>query len=562
LGDPPDRSDTLRRRARSWTPRRTFFYSDKEFSMTFQGAIQGDMIIGQRIVRGSAGTVRAFNPATHAELEPEFGTATTDDLNTACDLAEGAFDAYRAVSLEARARFLETIADRIMDLGPLLLERAGQESGLPPARLEGERGRTCNQLRLFAKVVRDGHFLEATLDSALPQRTPPRSDLRMRKIGLGPVAVFGASNFPLAFSVAGGDTASALAAGCPVVVKAHNAHLGTSELVAKAIRQAVEECGLPEGTFSMVIGTGFEIGQALVSHPAIMAVGFTGSRQGGLALCKAAAVRAEPIPVYAEMSSINPFFLLPGALAAGGAKLAQGFVDSLTMGVGQFCTNPGLVIALAGPQLEAFRAATVEAMGAKGAGTMLTPGIHQAYVDAIGKRSSHAGVELVAQGSAEGAGCAARAALYQCDAATFLANPGLEDEIFGPTSLIVACRDESELLEVTRHVEGQLTATLHATVDDRALAAKLLPTLERKAGRILFNGFPTGVEVSYAMVHGGPFPATSDSRTTSVGATAIERFLRPVCYQDVPAELLPEALRDDNPLGLTRLVDGQLQQPQ
>jgi NADP-dependent aldehyde dehydrogenase len=446
-----------------------------------------------------------------------------------------------------------------MDIGPLLLERAGAESGLPPARLEGERGRTCNQLRLFAKVVRDGHFLEATLDSALPQRTPPRPDLRMRKIALGPVAVFGASNFPLAFSVAGGDTASALAAGCPVVVKAHNAHLGTSELVAKAIHKAVEECGMPEGTFSMIIGVGNDIGQALVTHPAIKAVGFTGSRQGGLALVAAANARPEPIPVYAEMSSVNPFFLLPAALAAGGAKLAGGFVDSLTMGVGQFCTNPGLVIALAGPDLDAFRAATVTAMGAKGAGTMLTAGIHQAYVEATGHRAGIAGVELVAQGSEEGAGCAARAALYQCDAATFLANPALEDEIFGPTSLIVACRDEAELLQVARHVEGQLTATVHAMADDRALAAKLLPTLERKAGRILFNGFPTGVEVAYAMVHGGPFPATSDSRTTSVGATAIERYLRPVCYQDVPSDLLPEDLRDDNPLGIARLVDGTLQ---
>jgi NADP-dependent aldehyde dehydrogenase len=461
--------------------------------------------------------------------------------------------------LAQRARFLETIADRIMDIGPLLIERAGAESGLPAARLEGERGRTCNQLRLFARVVRDGHFLEATLDSALPQRTPPRPDLRMRKIGLGPVAVFGASNFPLAFSVAGGDTASALAAGCPVVVKAHNAHLGTSELVAKAIRQAVEDCGMPEGTFSMLIGTGFEIGQALVSHPAIKAVGFTGSRAGGLALVNAANARKEPIPVYAEMSSINPFYLLPGALAAGGAKLAQGFVDSLTMGTGQFCTNPGLVIALAGTELDVFRTAVTEALAAKGAGTMLTAGIHQAYVDAIARRSGLAGVELIAQGSSDGCGCAAQAALYQTDAATFLANSALEEEIFGPSSLIVVCQDETELLEVTRHVEGQLTATIHATAADRALAGKLMPVLERKAGRILFNGFPTGVEVCHSMVHGGPFPATSDSRTTSVGATAIERFLRPVCYQDVPAELLPEALRDENPLGLTRMVDGTLQ---
>ena len=520
--------------------------------------IQGEMIIGQRIVRGSAGTIRAYNPATHAELEPAFGLATREDVDAACVLAEQAFDAYRNVPLEQRARFLETIADRIMDIGPALIERAGQESGLPPARLEGERGRTVNQLKLFAKVVREGRFLDATLDSALPQRTPPRPDLRLRKIGLGPVAVFGASNFPLAFSVAGGDTASALAAGCPVVVKAHNAHLGTSELVAKAIHQAAADCAMPEGVFSLLIGEGNQVGQDLVGHPAIKAVGFTGSRGGGLALVGIANARKEPIPVYAEMSSINPFFLLPGALAAGGAKLAQGFVDSLTMGVGQFCTNPGLVIALAGPDLDAFRTAAAEALGLKGAGTMLSAGIHQAYSNAIERRPGIAGVELVAQGSADGSGCAARAALYQTDAATFVANAALEDEIFGPTSLVVVCQNEEELLQVTRHVEGQLTATVHAVAADRDIAAKLLPVLERKAGRILFNGFPTGVEVSYAMVHGGPFPATSDSRSTSVGASAIERFLRPVCYQDVPVELLPLELQDANPLGLARVIDGEL----
>jgi NADP-dependent aldehyde dehydrogenase len=522
-------------------------------------SIQGEMIIGRRVVRGSAGTTRAFNPSTRAQMEPEFGLATEDDVAAACAQAELAFDPYRGLPLEQRARFLETIADRIMDIGPLLIERASAESGLPAARLEGERGRTCNQLRLFAKVVRDGHFLEATLDSALPQRTPPRSDLRMRKIGLGPVAVFGASNFPLAFSVAGGDTASALAAGCPVVVKAHSAHLGTSELVGKAVRQAAEDCGMPDGVFSMLIGEGRVAGQALAAHPAIKAVGFTGSRQGGLALVRTANARHEPIPVYAEMSSINPVFMLPGALAAGGAKLAGAFVDSLTLGVGQFCTNPGLVIALAGTDLDAFRVAAAQALGAKGAGTMLTAGIHQAYVDAVGRRSGIANVELVAQGSAEGTGCAAQAALYATDAATYIASPALDEEIFGPASLVIACRDEAEMLAVARHLEGQLTATVHATSADRELAAGLLPTLERKAGRVLFNGFPTGVEVSHAMVHGGPFPATSDSRSTSVGATAIERFLRPVCYQDVPADLLPEALRDDNPLGLARMVDGTLQ---
>ena len=520
--------------------------------------IQGDMIIGRQAVRGSAGALRAYNPATHAEMEPAFGTATEADLDRACRLAEQALDAYRAVPLEQRARFLETIAEQILAIGPVLIERASAESGLPTARLEGERMRTVNQLRLFAKVVRDGHFLEATLDSALPQRTPPRPDLRMRKIPLGAVAVFGASNFPLAFSVAGGDTASALAAGCPVVVKAHNAHLGTSELVGKAILAAAIECGMPEGVFSLLIGEGNQIGADLVSHPAIKAVGFTGSRNGGLALMRIANARKEPVPVYAEMSSINPFFLLPGALAANTQKLAAGFVDSLTLGVGQFCTNPGLVIGLEGDAFNAFCVAAAEALQAKTAGTMLTVGIHNAYVDAVERRAGIEGVQLLARGGEQGADCAAQAALYQCDAATFLANPALEEEIFGPASILVRCRDEAEMLAVAQHVEGQLTATIHATASDRALAGKLLPTLERKAGRILFNGFPTGVEVSHAMVHGGPFPATSDSRTTSVGATAIERFLRPVCYQDVPSELLPEELRDDNPLGLARVVDGEL----
>jgi NADP-dependent aldehyde dehydrogenase len=522
--------------------------------------INGEMIIGRRALRGTAGTVRAFDPSTGAEMEPTFGMADEADLNAACTLAEQAFDAYRATSLEERARFLETIAQRILDIGPALIERATAESGLPVARLEGERGRTVNQLRLFAKVVRDGHWLEATIDPALPERVPPRPDLRMRKIPLGPVAVFGASNFPLAFSVAGGDTASALAAGCPVIVKAHNAHLGTSELVGKAVTQAAIDCGMPEGVFSMLVGEGNRIGQALVAHPVIKAVGFTGSRSGGLALSRTANARKEPIPVYAEMSSINPVFMLPGALAGNGAALAQGFVDSLTLGVGQFCTNPGLVIGLAGAQLDTFRDAAAAALPGKGAGTMLSAGIHKAYLDGVQHRSGIEGVQLVARGGAGGASCAAQAALYHCDAATFLANPALEDEIFGPASLLIACRDQAEMVAVANHVEGQLTATVHADAADQQLAAALLPTLERKAGRILFNGFPTGVEVSHAMVHGGPFPATSDSRTTSVGATAIERFLRPVCYQDVPAGLLPLALRDDNPLGLARMIDGQLTQ--
>ena len=333
--------------------------------------ISGEMIIGQRLVRGMAGFAKAIDPARGTALEPEFGQATVGDVDAACTLAWQAFDTFRDTTPEQRARFLETIAEGIIALGPILIERATQESGLPTARLEGERGRTVNQLRLFAKVVRDGHWLDATIDSALPERAPPRPSLRMRRIALGPVAVFGASNFPLAFSVAGGDTASAFAAGCPVVVKAHGAHPGTSELVARVIQKAAADCALPEGVFSMLSGDGRVVGQALVAHPAIKAVGFTGSRQGGLALVRTAAGRAEPIPVYAEMASINPVFMLPGAIEAGGAALAQGLIDSLTLGVGQFCTNPGLVIGLAGAQFDQFARDA-------GAGDNRRPGLRRA----------------------------------------------------------------------------------------------------------------------------------------------------------------------------------------
>jgi len=521
-------------------------------------AILGELIIGAYTSRGQGGEAFGVNPATGEPLQPAFGQATPGDVEQACRLAAQAFDPYRALPLEARARFLETVAEQILAIGPELIERAQLETGLPQARLEGERMRTVNQLKLFARVVRDGYFLDATVDSALPERAPPRPDLRLRKIGLGPVVVFGASNFPLAFSVAGGDTASALAAGCPVIVKAHAAHPGTSELVGRAVQRAVAQCALPQGVFSMLFGDGRTVGQQLVSHPAIKAVGFTGSRQGGLALLRAAAARPEPIPVYAEMSSVNPLFLLPGATQAGGAALAQGFADSLTLGVGQFCTNPGLVFAVDSPALDAFVNAAADALRAKGAGTMLTAGIHQAYNSGVAKLDGVDGLQLVAQGSAEGKGSAAQAALYQCKADAYLGNPALEDEVFGPCAVLVRFADAEQLLRAAEALHGQLTATVHANELDHALAASLLPILERKAGRVLFNGFPTGVEVSHAMVHGGPFPATSDSRTTSVGASAVDRFLRPVCYQNIPDSLLPQALQDSNPLGVARLHDGEL----
>ncbi|MGN6139709.1 MAG: aldehyde dehydrogenase (NADP(+)) [Ralstonia sp.] len=518
--------------------------------------LSGELLLGATRVAGGAGKVRAMNPATGEWFEPEFTLASKADAARAAELAAAAFDVYRETAPETRAAFLEAIASQIEALGDALIERAMAESALPRPRLEGERGRTCNQLRLFASVVRAGDAVGARLDSALPERKPlPRSDLRMRRIALGPVAVFGASNSPLAFSVAGGDTASALAAGCPVVVKAHPAHPGTSELVGRAIQAAVAQCGLPEGVFSLILADNDAAG-ALVADPRIQAVGFTGSRAGGQALLRIAQARPQPIPVYGELSAINPVFLLPDALAKRAAALGQQYVASLTMGAGQFCTNPGLLLAIDGPELDAFEAAAAAAMGDVAAQPMLTAGIHTAYTRGVDKLAAEANVRCVARGQESDQPNRGQAGFYITDAKSFQAQPALHDEIFGATGLVVRCRDAEELRTLAESLEGQLTATLHLDAGDTAIARSLLPILERKAGRILANGWPTGVEVCHAMVHGGPWPATTDARTTSVGTAAIERFLRPVCYQDLPAELLPEALQDANPLKLRRLVDG------
>ncbi|MFK3799941.1 aldehyde dehydrogenase (NADP(+)) [Pseudomonas sp. NPDC088444] len=521
--------------------------------------ILGETIIGQRAVRGLAGEVFAIAAATGEPLTPAFGASTLEDVNEACELAEAAFDPYRQLDDEHRARFLDAIAQGLLDLGDTLIDRVHLESGLPKPRLEGERLRTVNQLKLFASLLRDGRWHGAVVDTAQPDRQPlPRADLRQRRIGVGPVAVFGASNFPLAFSVAGGDTASALAAGCPVIVKAHPAHLGTSELVARVIQKAARETGMPEGVFSMLIDKDITVGQALVSHPRIQAVGFTGSRRGGLALVAAAQARPVPIPVYAEMSSINPGFLLPAALSARAETIANGFADSLVVGAGQFCTNPGILLALESDDLEVFVRAAAKALSDKTPTTMLTPNIYGAYCNGLNNLHKAEGVTLVAEGREADGPYKARAAFFRTDSKTFLANPALEDENFGPSALLIVCQNVADLQKVAAKFDGQLTVTLHYDDGDKAIAQALLPILERKAGRILFNDFPTGVEVSYSMVHGGPFPATSDSRSTSVGATAIDRFLRPICYQSVPDSLLPPALQQSNPLKTWRLVNGQL----
>ncbi|EHA14702.1 aldehyde dehydrogenase (NADP(+)) [Halomonas sp. HAL1] len=519
--------------------------------------MMGKLLIGQSDVSGSAKPINAINPATGETLEPTYAGGSKAEVESACEFAEAAFTTYHETTLEDRAVFLETIASEIEGIGNQLIERAMAETGLPQARLEGERGRTCGQLRLFASVVRAGEWLDMRIDSAMPDRQPmPRADLRQRHIGLGPVAVFGASNFPLAFSVAGGDTASALAAGCPVIVKGHSAHPGTSELVGRAVQRAVKACNLPEGTFSLLFGSGREIGQALVSDARIQAVGFTGSRGGGTALMKTAQARPQPIPVYAEMSSINPVFLMPEALKARGQQLAEDFVTSLTMGAGQFCTNPGLVIAVKGTELDDFVEAAGKAVKGSAAQTMLTPSIHKAYEQGVGRLTNSSRVKEVARGQAGESAHPCQAMLFVTSASDFLSDPELQDEVFGSSSLVIECSDQEEVKQVARQLEGQLTITLHIDDGDIETAKALLPILERKAGRILANGWPTGVEVCHAMVHGGPYPATSDSRSTSVGSAAIYRFLRPVCYQALPERLLPEVLKDGNPLGVSRLVDG------
>lgn len=518
--------------------------------------IDGSILLGARAL-GSQAFFNAIDPATGDVISPPFASAGKAEVDAACALADAAFASYCDTDPEGRAAFLETIAENIIAIGDTLIDRAVRESGLPRARIEGERGRTVGQLRLFASVVREGSWAQATIDPALPDRQPlPRPDLRRRHVALGPVAVFGASNFPLAFSVAGGDTASALAAGCPVVVKGHPAHPGTGELIARAIQAAVQSCGLHEGVFSFLPGPGNDLGEALVADPRIKAVGFTGSRSGGLALVRIAANREEPIPVYAEMSSINPVLLFPAALKARGAALAPAYVQSLTLGAGQFCTNPGILVAEAGPDLDAFVAAAAEAMTQSQAQQMLTPGIHRSFEDGVQELARHRSVAMIARGCVGEGINQAQGALFRVDAKGFLADPALSREVFGSSSIVVTVADMTEAADVIRSLEGQLTATVIFDPEDEAMLAPLIPVLSRKVGRILANGWPTGVEVSHAMVHGGPFPATSDGRTTSVGALAIDRFLRPVCYQGLPDNLLPAVLQTSNPWQFPRRIEG------
>lgn len=521
--------------------------------------LTGANLIGARESRGGGPGFRAQDPTSGASLAPEFAEATAAEVDAAASAAEAAFEACAAVPPARRAAFLRAIADALGALGDPLLDRAGAETALPRPRLEGERTRTANQARLFADLVLEGSWVDARIDRALPDRKPlARPDLRCMLVPLGPVAVFGASNFPLAFSVAGGDTVSALAAGCPVVVKAHPAHPGTSELAARAVLAAARETGMPDGVFSMVHGPSPAVGQALVTHAAIQAVGFTGSFRGGKALFDAGARREQPIPVFAEMGSANPVFVLPDALATRGEAIAAALSASVTLGCGQFCTSPGLAFVVRTPAAEAFLAALGAHLAAAPAGTMVHAGIKAAYDAEMAAVATLPGVSVAARASARGPNPATEAqpALLVTDAAAWAAAPRLEQEIYGPAALAVRCGSREELLAAARRLRGHLTATVHATGRDLAEYGELLAILRRKVGRIVVNGVPTGVEVTHAMHHGGPWPATTDPRATSVGTAAIFRFARPVSFQDLPDAALPEELQDANPRGIWRLVDG------
>ncbi len=485
-----------------------------------------------------ASTFRGLAAATGEGLDPVYTEATTAEIDRAAMHAAEALESYGALPPERIAALLEKIAEKVEGLGDALIERACAETALLPGRLTGERARTVNQLRMFAGVVRDGAWRDVRIDRALPDRKPlRRPDLRRTVIPIGPVAVWAASNFPLAFSVAGGDTASALAAGCPVVVKAHPGHPGTSEMVARAIASAIGELGLPPGVFSMLHGTSPEVSLALVRHPAIAAGAFTGSLRAGRALFDEAARRPAPIPFFAEMGSVNPVFLLPGALAERGEAIADGLSESVNLGVGQFCTCPGLAAAVASPVLERFAERLRERFRGGKAAPMLRPSIAESYQEAVDRFGSISGVACTRSGEA------ASPAVFETDAGTVMKHEDLRQEVFGPSTVLVRCGSGAEMLELARHLEGSLTATVHGTVDDLRANRALLAVLARKAGRLIFNGFPTGVEVCAAMQHGGPYPATTDQRFTSVGTAAIQRFCRPVCYQDFPLEFLPSELQ-------------------
>ena len=523
--------------------------------------VSGRSLIGFGSSTATHEVFYAMNPKSGERLEPAFFAASPDEVDRAVRLAHQAFATYDRVSARDRGAFLRTIAANIESIAEELAERAERETALAKARLQGETERTCGQLRMFAQVAEEGSWVQARIDRADPNRKPaPKPDIRSMLRPLGPVVVFGASNFPLAFSVAGGDTASALAAGNPVIFKGHPAHPGTSELVGLAVQQAVRQCNLPEGVFSLLFDSGNRVGAALIKHPLVKAAGFTGSRTAGRILMDFAAARPEPIPFFAEMSSTNPVFILPGALRERADSIAAGLYASFTLGAGQFCTKPGLVFLPALAEASDFIKRLQQSINESAPFHLLTPGIRSSYGAAISARKAKASVRLVAEKPPKGTAeeSSVGGALFETDARSFLADEKLAAEIFGPVTLLIRHSNREEVLEAARNLEGHLTATIHGTEQDLQEFNDLIAILERKVGRLVFNGFPTGVEVSHAMVHGGPYPATSDGRSTSVGSQAIFRFCRPVCYQAFPQAALPDALKDANPLHIWRMIDGEM----
>jgi NADP-dependent aldehyde dehydrogenase len=518
--------------------------------------LTGKQFIKTECRAAGTNTFSAYNPgADDAPLPGIFYEATKEEVETACMAAGQAFQAYSEIPGEERAVFLEAIAQEIMSIGDELLERANAETGLALPRLQGERGRTINQLSLFAKQIREGSWVNAIIDTAEPERQPmPKPDIRQMQVALGPVAVFGASNFPFAYSTAGGDTASALAAGCPVVFKGHPAHPGTCELVAMAIGAAVKKCNMPAGVFNMVQGASHDVATWLVQHPAIKAVGFTGSLRGGKALFDLAVRREEPIPVYAEMGSVNPVFFLPGIVKERGEVLAKSFAASVTLGTGQFCTNPGAFVVVNGEESKGFIEETKISLQTTLVGSMLTSGIRTNYLKGVEDLRQHKDVvahTLRAENIPT-------PQLFTTTVAVALAEQQLMEEVFGPSTIGVIASSKEEVLSFAAQLKGHLTATVHGTAEELMEYVELINILKQKAGRLIVNGFPTGVEVTHAMVHGGPFPATADGRSTSVGPEAIYRFTRPVCFQDFPSFLLPRELRDENPMHIRRKINGEM----
>ncbi len=500
--------------------------------------------------------IKAVNPATKQQLPEEFPIATPSQIDQVVANAYTAWKIFKNTSGEKKAEFLNAIAEEIETLGDVLVKRAMAESGLPEGRIKGERGRTCGQLRLFATFVKEGSWVNAIIDEAMPDRQPmPRVDMRKMLQSLGPVAIFGASNFPLAFSTAGGDTASALAAGCPVVVKGHPSHPGTNKLVSAAISKAAKRCGLPNAVFASIDG-GVEVGQQLVMHPLIKAVGFTGSLGGGNAIMKTANQRPEPIPVYAEMGSINPIFIMPSQLNGDLEQLASTLANSINMGAGQFCTNPGVIVLPQHNHTEAFIKLLGKAFEQLTAYTMLNEGIFNHFESCKAKAIQDGIVEVVFQ-KKDSENWVANPAFVTISANKFIENRLLHNEVFGPFSIGVVCESMKEMHDVVESLEGQLTGTFMGDDAEMKENIDLIDALSEKVGRVIFNGVPTGVEVSYAMHHGGPYPASSNGMYTSVGTDAIYRFARPICYQSAPQSILPVELKDNNPTGIWRIVNGE-----